>query len=107
NEHFVGAGAGLAFGGKFAKRTGVFGIGDGARFKAQIPDIPVIDAAIRVLFATVALVEHDAGVGPDCAGELVVKAGGKHRPLAAEGVADDADASRIHLGSPGQDRVRV
>ena len=58
-------------------------------------DIPVMDAAIRILLTPVALVENEARVRPHRAGKLVVKAGGKHRPLAAEGVAADAGVSRI------------
>src|SRR5262249_30773689 len=73
NECLVGAGACLAFGGKFAKRTGVVWIGDDAWFKAQIPYVPVVNAAAGVLFAAVALVENDSGVRPDGAGKLVVK----------------------------------
>ena len=62
--------------------------------------LPVIH--VRILF-----VEHDAGIGPDGRGELVVEAGGEHRPLAAVGEADDADPRRIDLRHAGQGSVTV
>src|SRR5260221_7091851 len=48
DQHLVSAGTLLAFGRKFAEGASVFGIGHIARFKAQIPHIPVVDAATWV-----------------------------------------------------------
>src|SRR5690349_12015078 len=59
---FVGSGSWLTFAGQLAKRTCILRIGDGAQVKTKVPDVPVIDAAARVLFATVALVKDDSGV---------------------------------------------
>ena len=62
DKRSVGPGSSLTFGRKLAKRTCILRISDHAQVKTQVPDVPVIDAATGVLFATVALVENDAGI---------------------------------------------
>ena len=70
------------------------------RLPAEIPWLPVVDVRPG-------LVEYDARVGPDGAGELVVQAGGEQRPLAAVGVAHHADPARVDPGQVSQRVVAV
>ena len=107
DQRLVGSCARLPFAGQLAPGACVFWIRDHAGLKAQVPHVPIIDAAARILLAPVALVEDNAGVQPDCAGKLIIKTGGKHGPLATEGVAHDPDPGRVHLRPLGQDGMRV
>ena len=68
--------------------------------EAEIPRLLIVDARAR-------FVEDDAGIGPDGAGEFVVKASGKQRPLAAVGMADETDARGINLGQASEGGMGV
>src|SRR4030095_477969 len=92
---------------QFSKRTGILRIGNRAELEAEIPDIPVIHAATRILFATVSLIKNDSGVRPDGAGKLLVETGSEHRPLAAERMADDSNTRRIDVRALRENRVCV
>lgn len=107
DKFFVGAGAGFAFCGEFAEAGVGVGVGGHAGGGAEVPEVPVVDGAAGVLFAAVAFVEDDAGIRPDGAGEFVVEGGGEDGPLAAEGVADDANAVGENFGACGEEVVRV
>src|SRR6185295_14720130 len=61
-----------------------------AGFISEIPRFPVVH--VRAAF-----IKNNSGIGPDAAGELLVQTGREHRPLAAVGMADDADALRVNL----------
>src|SRR5439155_23069676 len=60
------------------------------RIVAEIPRLPVIDVAVF-------FVEDDTGIGPDGTGEAFIQARGEHRPFAAVGEPDNADAFWIHF----------
>ena len=62
HKRFVGPGSWLAFTGEFAPGTCIPSIRNPTQVKAKIPDVPVIDAATRVLLATVAFIKDDTRV---------------------------------------------
>ena len=68
--------------------------------EAEIPRLLIVDTGAG-------LVEDDAGVGPDGAGEFIGEARGEERPFAAVGVADDADAGGIDGGQAGEGGVGI
>src|SRR2546427_5958868 len=62
---------------------------------AEIPRFPVVDVRTR-------FVKNDSRIGPNAAGEPVVKASSEHRPFAAIGMADNANPFWVHLRQRGE-----
>ena len=59
---------------------------------SDVPRFPVVDTSAMVI-------ESDAGIAPSGAGELFIEACGEHGPFSAVGMADDADASWVDVGT--------
>src|SRR5207237_8755154 len=73
------------------RRRGYAGLALDFRIIAEIPRLPVIHVAVF-------FVEDNTRIGPDGTGKAFIQAGGEHRPFAAVGEPDDADAVGRYLG---------